>query len=580
MAMLMPHRPHLAAALLIVVVVLATAGVLWRGMLPGLSSTRREPPGLEVAMATWLLRQSVPEADRARINPLGDDPVEITAGRETFKQKCEICHAYDGSGRTEIGAGLYPRPPMLHPLVVNALSDGETFYHIRNGIRNTGMPAWNMPDREIWQLVAYLRHLPEVAAMTPATATMPTGLLTQAEPPAARMAGDTAPGIKALGINTTTAHYVGSEACKTCHLAIYDRWKETRMANVVRDPRAHPEAIIPDLSTLDKRAPLTKNDIALVYGSKWKQRYFKKIGNEYFVLPVQWDIVHAMWRPFFVENNEDWWATLYPADNFQRPTGPLCDGCHSVNYDIKTKTVTEWKVGCERCHGAGSAHVSAPMRNNIINPARLGYVQANDTCIQCHSQGRPPGNPIDGKYYDWPVGFHMGLDLADFWKLETHRPGDTNFYYFADGTAHKNRMQGNDFVQSLMYSRGVTCFSCHDPHGSANEAMLRQPPSGICADCHGPNTQNGPHAATVAGHTHHKPDSAGSVCIACHMPRIEKTIGDFNVHSHTFRFITPSETKALGIPNPCNICHVDKTTAWATAILNTWRDRSPWRVGN
>jgi len=48
-----------------------------------------------------------------------------------------------------------------------------------------------------------------------------------------------------------------------------------------------------------------------------------------------------------------------------------------VNYDIKTKTVTEWNVGCEKCHGAGSAHVAAPTRTNIINPARLDYVHAN-----------------------------------------------------------------------------------------------------------------------------------------------------------------------------------------------------------
>ena len=40
--------------------------------------------------------------------------------------------------------------------------------------------------------------------------------------------------------------------------------------------------------------------------------------------------------------------------------------------------------------------------------------------------------------------------------------------HFADGPANKNRMQGNDFVQSLMYRRGVTCFSCHDVHGTAN----------------------------------------------------------------------------------------------------------------
>jgi hypothetical protein len=44
-----------------------------------------------------------------------------------------------------------------------------------------------------------------------------------------------------------------------------------------------------------------------------------------------------MWKKYFVRNGSDWWAPLYPPDNFQRPTGPLCDGCHSVNYDINTK---------------------------------------------------------------------------------------------------------------------------------------------------------------------------------------------------------------------------------------------------
>ena len=107
------------------------------------------------------------------------------------------------------------------------------------------------------------------------------------------------------------------------------------------------------------------------------------------------------------------------------------------------------------------------------------YVHANDTCIQCHSQGRPLTNPIDGKYYDWPVGFHVGLNLADFWKLEDHKLGETTFTHFADGTAHKNRMQGNDFVESLMYTHGVTCFSCHDAHGTDNHGMLRKPANGF-----------------------------------------------------------------------------------------------------
>ena len=57
------------------------------------------------------------------------------------------------------------------------------------------------------------------------------------------------------------------------------------MANVVRDPKEHPDAIIPDLSKPDPLVTFTKDDIAFVYGSKWKQRYFTKVGDDYFPLP-------------------------------------------------------------------------------------------------------------------------------------------------------------------------------------------------------------------------------------------------------------------------------------------------------
>ncbi|MGH9397025.1 MAG: multiheme c-type cytochrome, partial [Terriglobia bacterium] len=148
-----------------------------------------------------------------------------------------------------------------------------------------------------------------------------------------------------------SAHYVGSKACALCHPTIYARWRKTPMANVVRDPRAHPDAILADFSKPNPLVKFTKADIALVYGSIWKQRYFKKVGNDYYVLPAQWDIGNHKWLPFFVKKGEDWWAPFYPPDNMKRPTGPLCDGCHSVNYNVATHTVTEWNVGCERCHG-------------------------------------------------------------------------------------------------------------------------------------------------------------------------------------------------------------------------------------
>jgi hypothetical protein len=223
------------------------------------------------------------------------------------------------------------------------------------------------------------------------------------------------------------------------------------MANAVTDPKVNPKVVIPDFSKPDPLLTFKLEDVAFVYGTKWKQRYFKKVGNDYFPLPAQWDVNHQLWRAYMVQPNTDWWVPFYPADNNQRPTGPLCDGCHSVNYNIQTKTVTEWNVGCERCHGPGSAHAANPTRQNIVNPAKLDFVRANDTCIQCHSQGQPLKNPIEGRYYDWPVGFHQGLNLQDFWKLEEHKLGETNFMHFADG----HRAQKPDAGQRFRPERYV-----------------------------------------------------------------------------------------------------------------------------
>jgi hypothetical protein len=205
------------------------------------------------------------------------------------------------------------------------------------------------------------------------------------------------------------------------------------MANVVTDPREHPEVVLPDFNKPDPLLTFKLSDVAFVYGSKWKQRYFTKVGNDYYPLPGQWDVTHKQWRGYLVQPNTDWWVKFYPGGNNERPTGPLCDGCHSVNYNAQNKTVTEWNVGCERCHDPGSEHIGQPRAANIVNPARLDFTRANDTCIQCHSQGQPLANPMFGQHYDWPVGFHQGSNLRDYWKLEEHKLGETTFTHFADG---------------------------------------------------------------------------------------------------------------------------------------------------
>jgi predicted CXXCH cytochrome family protein len=359
------------------------------------------------------------------------------------------------------------------------------------------------------------------------------------------------------------------------------------MANVVRDPRTHPGSVLADFSNAPSFVDFSKDQIAFVYGSIWKQNYFTKVGNEYYPLGAKWDIKHDKWLPYFAK--EDWWTQYYPPHNSDHPTGPTCNGCHSVNYNIQTHSVTEWNVGCEDCHGPGSAHVQHPTRSNIVNPGNLNYVAGNNVCIQCHVQGRPAQSPTDGQYFDWPPAFHQAIarvgfetalaQLSDYWRLEPHKLGETNFYYYADGTAHKNRMQGNDFVQSLMYRRGVTCADCHDVHGTKYPFELRMPPDQMCAECHAPDSENGPFAATIEAHTHHKPGNPGSQCIACHMPQIEtQGVPDSLNHDHTFGFISPAMTIQYGIPNPCTSCHKDKTPQWALEQLRGWNNFSSWRV--
>ena len=545
-------KAFLQALLLVAVIGAVCAGLLIQR---GFRATA-EPSRLETVVARTVRNLAIPRRARNEKNPLQAAAENLQQGREDFLTRCSSCHGHDGSGLTPVGQSLYPRVPDLRSSQTQNLTDGEIHYIIENGVQLTGMPAWEnphkVPDEAGWKLVLFIRSLRPLNREE---------LTQQAQ-------------------TTSSAHYVGSQSCEKCHAEIYERWKKTPMANVVRDPGQHSDAIVPTLVT-NNVYKFTKDQVAFVYGSIWKQRYFTKIGDDYFPLPVQWEFTNHKWSKYAVPTTgADWWARFYPPDNMHRPTGPLCDGCHSVGYDIHTKQVAEWNVGCERCHGPGSEHVAHPALGNILNPAHMDYVAASDTCVQCHSQGQPLSNPIEGKYYDWPVGYHVGLRLQDFWKLEEHTLGEpANFFYYPDGTAHKNRMQGNDFVQSVMYRRGVTCFDCHDVHGTDDYAQLRKPVDKLCLDCHGPLSPNGPRTATLEEHTHHKDSSPGSQCVACHMPAIQ-TEGPPNtyVHAHTFRFITPEMTDKYKIPNPCTSCHTDKSTAWATDEMRHWTERSPWRV--
>jgi mono/diheme cytochrome c family protein len=358
---------------LVMLVLVALAAVYVTAVIRRGFSATDQPSAVETAMARTVRNLGIPRSARNEKNPWTATPDLLLEARENFTGHCAGCHGKDGDGRSGIGPNLYPKAPDLRRPETQNLTDGEIHYIIQNGVRLTGMPAFGNPhggqdDNSAWKLVLFVRSI---------------GLTTPQEK-------------TEQAASAASARYVGSAACQKCHSEIYERWKNTPMANVVRDPHKFPGAIIPNLATNNVSPKFTRDQVAFVYGSIWKQRYFTKIGDDYFPEPAQWDISNKKWLKYFVPNGGDWWAPFYPPDNMMRPTGPTCDGCHSVDYNVQTKQVAEWNVGCERCHGPGSAHVERATRGNILNPARMDYVSASDTCIQCYSQGRPLTNPIEG----------------------------------------------------------------------------------------------------------------------------------------------------------------------------------------
>ena len=154
---------------LVIIVVLAAAGAVgWVGyqLFATGFSAKAEPHALEVLMARQVRHLAIPLAHRNTANPVPVTPEVLQEGLAHFADHCATCHANDGSGKTPIGKGVYPKAPDLREAATQTMSDGELFWVIHNGIRFTAMPAWGEgdPDQDLdsWKLVHFLRHLPKL----------------------------------------------------------------------------------------------------------------------------------------------------------------------------------------------------------------------------------------------------------------------------------------------------------------------------------------------------------------------------------------------------------------------------------
>lgn len=138
--------------------------VVWSGAIDVSGATSG---GRVDAFLRYAAKQSIARHAPHDTNPFMNDASVLPSGLAHFKANCGACHA--GSAvdlRAEFAHGLNPSPPSLTSAEVSALSDGEIFWVVSNGIRGTGMPGFapTHSAEEIWKIVSFVRHLPELSA--------------------------------------------------------------------------------------------------------------------------------------------------------------------------------------------------------------------------------------------------------------------------------------------------------------------------------------------------------------------------------------------------------------------------------
>ena len=95
-----------------------------------------------------------------------NDSANVQAGAQAFSERgCINCHGGPGVNWAKFSEGLHPDPPDLKE-IANERGPQQLFWVIKNGVNMTGMPSFGaiqVPDQEIWTIVAFVKKLPSVS---------------------------------------------------------------------------------------------------------------------------------------------------------------------------------------------------------------------------------------------------------------------------------------------------------------------------------------------------------------------------------------------------------------------------------
>lgn len=261
---------------------------------------------------------------------------------------------------------------------------------------------------------------------------------------------------------------------------------------------------------------------------------------------------------------------------------------HAMRGDHFETTVAELGIACEACHGPArdhaerrrspisryQQHLSGRPDPTIKNPEALSPERAAAICGQCHAYFVPLKEGVwwhSGYTRDYRPGQPLTrgrrlIRYAERRDVEGLVDAPLNSIFWPDGSVRVGGREYNGLIESACYMRGrgdrkLTCLSCHTMHQGEPEAQLRPEldQDQLCLSCH--------ESAKVRlkEHTHHEPESVGSRCVNCHMPKTSYALFRA-IRSHRVDSPTPGQPK----PSACTLCHLDRTRAWADHFLRSW----------
>jgi len=380
--------------------------------------------------------------------------------------------------------------------------------------------------------------------------------------------------------------FVGDQTCQSCHAGEWEQWKGSHHDYAIGE--ADDEHVRGDFDDVifeegQNRYRFFRDDgrymveideegrdseiqeIEFTFGWEPLQQYLVDIGRgKYQALHIAWDTEENRWFSLHPDEEfeaDDWMHWSGGAMNWNN----MCADCHSTNlqqnYIAEADSFhTEWSVlnvSCEACHGPGGDHVAfmnspeseEASRERIGEDIDLGRFTSQldeiNTCAPCHShRSKLTDNYIHGDNY-----------LDHFLPTLPHPDN-----YYADGQILEEVFVYGSFLQSKMYTEGVQCTDCHNPHS----LQLRQPltDNQLCMTCHEPE-YNSPE------HHFHQVNTEASQCINCHMTGRTYMGNDYR-RDHSFRVPRPDQTERFGVPNACNDCHADRSAEWAAQAVEEW----------